>query len=132
MKAASVTMRLTFANRALPWRRAHAALADSCLLFFTALSLPAQDFGFDDDAGGGAFGGTGNSALAVSIGGDASVNDFTDGAEAVRLGNIFSGKLNVSAETSRASGVINLKLAPGTVYYDEKSPVSVDEIYIHA
>jgi hypothetical protein len=121
-----------------------AFIMGTLILAFAALSPPlsAQDgfveqsFGFGDDAEGGAFGGSGN--FAVSIGGEASasmtgfVDDFADGADAVRLGDIFSGKLNFSAETSSATGVINLKLAPGPVYYNEKSPVSVDEAYIRA
>jgi hypothetical protein len=60
------------------------------------------------------------------------VDNFSEGAEFMRLGDIFSSKLNFSAETPSASGVINLKLAPGPVYYDEKSPVYVDEAYIRA
>ncbi|MDR1126524.1 MAG: hypothetical protein LBL06_00185 [Treponema sp.] len=131
MKALSMTT--------LPWRRVHAPLAAFCLLFFVALSLPAQDFGFgfdDEDTGGmgGAFGST----LAVSIGGEVSasmtgfVEDFADGPEDVRLGDIFSGKLNFTAETAYAEGVVNLKLASGLVYYDEKSPVYVDEAYVRA
>jgi hypothetical protein len=80
---------------------------------------------------GGSFGG--GSVPAVSIGGEVSaamtgfIDDFSDGLEDVRLGNIFSGKLNFTAETAYAEGVVNLKLAPGLVYYDEKSPVYVDE-----
>jgi hypothetical protein len=126
-------------------------LAVFCLLFFIALSLPAQDgfaeqsgfatqsfgFGFDDDDTGG-MGGTFGPALAVSIGGEVSasitgfVEDFEDGADDVRFGDIFSGKLNFSAETAYAAGTINLKLVPALVYYDEKSPVYVDEAYITA
>jgi len=37
-------------------------------------------------------------------------NEFSDGAGAVHPGDIFSGKLNFSAENSRAKGVINLKI----------------------
>jgi hypothetical protein len=102
----------------------------------------AQDFSFDFDDGdadgmSGAFGG-GGSAPAVSISGEVSaamtgfVDDFSDGPEDTRLGNIFSGKLNFTAETAYAEGVVNLKLAPGLVYYDEKSPVYVDEAYVRA
>jgi hypothetical protein len=60
------------------------------------------------------------------------VDDFSDGTENTRLGDIFSGTLKFSAETSRAAGIINLKLAPGPVYYDEKSPVYVDEAYVRS
>ena len=142
MKASSMTMRFAFANRALLWRRVHAPLAVFCLLFFTALPLSAQDgfgFGFDDEAAdgsGGSFGAGG--ALAVSISGEASaamtgfIDDFSDGADHTRLGDIFSGKLKFSAETSAAAGVINLKLAPTPVYYGGTSPVYVDEAYVRA
>ncbi|MDR2803747.1 MAG: hypothetical protein LBB22_05610 [Treponema sp.] len=98
--------------------------------------LAAQDFGFDDeDAGesGGGFGqGGGGSPLAVSIGGEvqASVigffDDFAEGASHTRFGDIFSGKLNFKADTSLATGTINLKLRPS------ESPVVIDEAYIGA
>jgi hypothetical protein len=48
----------------------------------------------------------------------------------VKLGEIFSGRLNFSARASMAEGFINLKLAPGLLYYGGKSPVFVDEAYI--
>jgi hypothetical protein len=69
-------------------------------LLLPLISLSAQDgfgFGFDDDAAGGTLGGGGS--LAVSIGGEASasmtgfVDDFSDGADHTRLGDVFSGKL---------------------------------------
>jgi hypothetical protein len=60
------------------------------------------------------------------------VDDFTDGPDEVRLGDVFSGRLEFSAETDYAEGVVNLKLAPTPVYYGEKSPVYVDEAYIRA
>jgi hypothetical protein len=60
------------------------------------------------------------------------VDDLQDGAEVVRFGDTFSGKLNFTAETSVATGVINLKPAPGPVYYDEEAPVYVDEAYVRA
>jgi hypothetical protein len=110
------------------------------VLLLPLIPLAAQDFGFssDDDAGNGAFGGGGSSALAVSIGGEVSasmtgfVDDFSDGPGDTRLGDIFFGKLNFFAETSRVAGIINLKLSPGLVYYDKKSPVYVDEAYVRA
>jgi hypothetical protein len=138
MKASSMPMRFALANRALLRRCLHAPLAVCCLLLFTTLSLSAQDFGFgfdDEDAGGAssAFGGSGG--LAVSIGGEVSagvtgfVDDFSDGADAVRLGDIFSGKLNFTAENSYAKGVINLKFAaPGGTEYTDY----VDEAYVRA
>ncbi|MDR1219209.1 MAG: hypothetical protein LBK73_06310, partial [Treponema sp.] len=114
-------------------------LAVAFMLLNIAFEATAQEFGFgfdDEDAGGmgGAFG----SALAVSIGGEVSasmtgfVEDFADGPENVRLGDIFSGKLNFTAESAYAEGTINLKLAPALVYYNEESPVYVDEAYITA
>jgi hypothetical protein len=108
-------------------------------MFFIAWSLPAQEFGFgfdDEEAGGmgGAFGGDGGGRpLAVSIGGEVSasivgcVDDFADGADTVRLGDIFSGKLNFAAETSRADAVINLNLRPQV-----DSPIAIDEAYLRA
>jgi hypothetical protein len=108
--------------------------------FFSVLSLPAQDFwfGFDDKDGEGASGGTGGSAFPVSIGGEIAasltgfVNDFSDGAEQTRLGDVFRGKLNFTAESSNAKGVINLKLASGLIYYKGQSPIYVDEAYVSA
>jgi hypothetical protein len=108
-------------------------------LLFALSSLVAQDFGFGfDNEGAGDLSGGSGGALAVSIGGEISasmtghVDDFQDGAEAVRFGDIFSGKLNFTAETSIATGVINLKLSPGPVYYEERSPVYIGEAYIRA
>lgn len=109
----------------------------------TLIPLPAQDFGFgfdDEPEAEGGLGGIGGGApLAVSIGGEVSasmtgcfIEDFSDGAEDTRLGDIFSGKLNFSTESSRAKGVVNLKFAPGLVYYEENSPVYVDEAYLTA
>jgi hypothetical protein len=105
------------------------------ILTFAALSpLSAQDFGFsfDDESAGDVSGGSAG-ALAVSIGGEVSasvvgyVDDFQEGAEDVRLGDIFSGKLNFTAETSSADAVINLKLRPQV-----DSPVAIDEAYLTA
>jgi hypothetical protein len=60
------------------------------------------------------------------------VDDFADGVDTVKLGDIFGGKLNFAAETSRADAVINLEFAPGPVYYDKKSPVFIDEAYVRS
>jgi hypothetical protein len=90
--------------------------------------LSAQGFGFDDDSGSG----SGGNAVNVTVGGDVSasllgyINDFSEGADHTRLGDIFSGKLNFSAGISFADGVINLKLQPST------QPVSIDEAYVRA
>jgi hypothetical protein len=106
------------------------------LAILLALPLSAQDFGFGFDDETVTEAAAGGNALAVSIGGEVSasiggyVGDFADGADAVRLGDIFSGKLNFTAETSRADAAINLKLAPGLVYYDKSSPVFIDEAYV--
>jgi len=97
----------------------------------------AQDFGFgfadDDDTvnSGGA-----NKPLAVSIGGEVSasmtgyLHDFSEGMEHTALGDIFSGQLNFSAETTLAEAVINLKLTPS--FSPVFSPVSIDEAYARA
>ncbi|GAB6393077.1 MAG: hypothetical protein MdMp014T_2450 [Treponematales bacterium] len=105
--------------------------------FVVIISSPliAQDFGFGDESEAGAgFGASGGSALAVDISGEVSasmtgfVDDFDEGADAVRLGDLFSGKLNFSAENTRAKGVMNLKVDM------EKPPVSLrdvlDEAYL--
>jgi hypothetical protein len=91
-------------------------------------------FGFDDeDDGTDASGATGGMPLAVSIGGEVSasllgyIGDFADGADKVRPGDIFSGKLNFSAASSRADAVVNLKLRPPA-----DSPIAVDEAYVRA
>jgi hypothetical protein len=101
--------------------------------------LAAQEFGFGfgDEDPGSALGGSGGD-LAVSVGGEVGAallgftSDFEDGADHIRFGDIFSGKLNFAAENSSAAGVINLKLAPGPVYYNGESPVYIDEAYISA
>ena len=111
--------------------------------FLTALCLLiggnvcAQDFGFgfadDDDIVNSA--GV-NKPLAVSIGGEVSasmvgyLHDFSEGLEHTELGDIFSGKLNFSAGTSLAEGVINLNLNPS--FLPDSSPVSIDEAYVRA
>jgi len=100
------------------------------LLLLIAVSLPAQDFGFGfDDEETGNSGGTAGS-LNVSVSGEAAasivgyINDFSDGIDQVRLGDIFTGKLNFSAQTSLAEGVINLNLNPSS------SPIGIDEAYV--
>jgi hypothetical protein len=105
------------------------------LVFPLMLSpLAAQDFGFGfgDESAGDVSGGTAG-AFAVSIGGEVSASvvgyagDFQEGAGAVELGDLFSGKLNFAAETSRADAVINLKLRT-----QADSPVTLDEAYVRA
>jgi hypothetical protein len=84
------------------------------LAFFTAANVFTQDFGFGDEAEVSGAGGGG--APAVDISGEVKASmtgffdDFDEGADSVRLGDLFSGKLNFSAENTRAKGVINLKV----------------------
>jgi len=105
----------------------------SCIgltVLLTLSPLAAQEFGFGfgdyEDAG------LSNSAASAAIGGEASASllgygdDFSNGMDHTRLGNIFSGKLNFSARTSFADGAINLKLQPSA------QPVSIDEAYVRA
>ncbi|MDR2659580.1 MAG: hypothetical protein LBC27_06275 [Spirochaetaceae bacterium] len=104
-------------------------------LFLLPAALFAQDFGFGDDvslaAGVNEISG-GNSA--VSISGEVSASllgygeDFHEGADYTRLGNIFSGKLNFAAGNSFGDAVINLKLS--TYDFPEKLPISFDEAYL--
>jgi hypothetical protein len=98
------------------------------LAVLLALSpLSAQGFGFDNDGGDGDFGGN---AVNVTVSGEVSatllgfIDDFSEGADHIKLGDIFSGKLNFSAGTSFADGVISLNIQP------EEQPVSIDEAYI--
>jgi hypothetical protein len=103
------------------------------LTFLIALSpLSAQEFGFgNDDNGGGSFGGN-TAGITAKVGGEVSatllgyIDDFSDGTDHIYLGDIFSGKLNFSAGTAFADGVINLKIQP------TEQPVSVDEAYVRA
>jgi len=100
------------------------------LLLFITASLSAQDFGFgfgDEDGGAGA-----GSGFSVSVSGEVSAgmlgyfDDFSEGAEHISLGDIFSGRLGFSAKTAVAEGVINLNLDTSP------SPVSIDEAYLRA
>jgi hypothetical protein len=104
--------------------------------------LSAQDFGFgfsgggEEDATSSFYGG--GAAISAAVHGEISASaagytgDFSHGLKHIKAGEIFSGKLNFSAESSRAEGLIKLKFAPGPVYYDEKSPVYIDEAYLRA
>jgi len=99
----------------------------SVFLLLAAVTLSAQDFGFgfDDEE-------TSGSAFNISIGGEVSasmagyLDDFSEGAEYTALGDIFTGKLNFSAKTSIAEGIINLKLQT------KDFPVNIDEAYLRA
>ncbi|MCL2244670.1 MAG: hypothetical protein FWC03_09430 [Treponema sp.] len=116
------------------------------LVVFVSSGIWPQEFGFgfgfgDDENGqaGDAVGGAGSSALSgvnkavsVSASGEVSASlvgyfeDFSDGADSVQFGNIFSGKLNFNAQTAYAEGVINLKLTT------TEKPVIIDEAYLKA
>jgi len=104
-------------------------------IFIYITQIHAQEFGFgsfDDEQSG--FSASSSSSLAVSISGEVSsaiigyIEDMKDGAENIDTQEMFmlSGKLNFSAQSSIANGVINLKLAPALI------PVSIDEAYISA
>ena len=100
------------------------------LAFLFALApLSAQDFGFGNDGGDNASGGK---SVNVTVGGEVSasllgyIDDFSKGRDHIDFGEIFSGKLNFSAETPFADGVINLKIQT------TEQPVSVDEAYVRA
>ena len=100
-------------------------------VFLIGGNIWAQDFGFGfGDEEETSFN-TGN-ALSVSISGEASasiigyISDFSDGPDHVRLGDIFSGKLNFAAGVSVADAFINLNIAP------TESPISIDEAFVRA
>jgi len=97
------------------------------IVFFLLIGVNifAQGFGFGDEDGGA------GSGFSVSVNGEVSAkllgyfDEFYEGAEFVRFGDIFSGSLGFSAQTSVAEGVINLNL-------DTTTPVSIDEAYLRA
>jgi len=109
-------------------------MRDKLKIFFVFLfvvicgNIYAQDFGFgdvDDE-------GSSDKSFSVSIGGEVSatllgyIDDLSEGASNADLGDIFSGKLNFSAGTSFADGVINLKIQA------TDQPIIVDEAYVRA
>ncbi|MDR1466618.1 MAG: hypothetical protein LBI40_03255 [Treponema sp.] len=49
------------------------------------------------------------------------IDEFGEGADSVRLGDIFSGKLDFRAEPSPALGVVKLNITPST------SPITIDK-----
>jgi hypothetical protein len=113
----------------------------SCIVLAVLLALyplAAQEFGFgfdDEDYGDNSFS---RNPIAVAIGGEVSASllgytdDFSNGMDHTRLGDVFSGKLNFSAGTSFADGVINLKLRPAALLPPLTQPVSIDEAYVRA
>ncbi|MDR0376660.1 MAG: hypothetical protein LBH70_02595, partial [Spirochaetaceae bacterium] len=119
------------------------------IILSTALFSPlpgplfAQDFGFgggedpavsgEDPGGWTGSGGAPSAAIngeisAVMIG---YINDFSEGTNHVRLGDIFSGKLNLSASASFAEGVVKLRVNPSS-RLPEAGPILFDEAYLRA
>jgi hypothetical protein len=98
-----------------------------CLLPAAAL-LTAQDFGFEDTESEGSDSYSPYPLVFIQgeVGAEITgfIDDFRNGAGSLRLGDIFSGKFNFTAENSFAAGVINLNLTPA------KSPVTMDEAYL--
>lgn len=112
-----------------------------CLSALVLFSVPAEEsFGFDDDHATDASPGAtidGAAIAGVSIGGEvsASATAFAENLESTgslgetSLGDIFSGKLNVSAKGSNADAVVDFVVAPAL---PGVSPVSLDEAYARA
>jgi hypothetical protein len=106
------------------------------LLPAAAPPLTAQDFGFGFDDAGAEDEASGSSPFpTVSVGGEVDavlrgfIGDFPKGADSVRLGDVFSGRLTISADSSLASGVIKLKLRPPLPSAGAVTPVTIDEAY---
>jgi hypothetical protein len=105
------------------------------VVVFFAASLYAQDdsfgFGFDDD-GSGASGGA--LPFSVNIAGEARIkisgftDDFDD-AKNIKLGNMFSGKLNFEAASQAADAVLNLNIEPEFKNNTWNNPFSIDEAF---
>ncbi|MDR0409134.1 MAG: hypothetical protein LBH18_01865 [Spirochaetaceae bacterium] len=105
------------------------------LMLTAAFSAPlfSQDFGFGAEESSGAF----ESMMpAATVGGEVSAmflgyfDDFSNGASHVRLGDVFSGKLNFTAGNSFADAVINLKLS--TDRDKDPLPLNFEEAYLRA
>jgi len=95
-----------------------------CVLFFAALVLHGQeDFGFGNEETESSVN-IDSGAVSVKIGGEVSaeLKAFPDESSDMQMGDIFSGKVNLSASASAAEGVINLKLKP--VFDGTSSPVA--------
>jgi hypothetical protein len=118
-------------------------------MFFIALSLPAQDFGFgfgDEAEAGEASGSAVFPPLAVKVGGEVSAEllayiddiDTADDAQAASLGDVFSGGLNFSASGANADAVIKVNLSSAVFadmagYTDPRyTPAIIDEAYLRA
>jgi hypothetical protein len=110
------------------------AWAVSLCVLPAAAPLAAQNFGFGDT--GAEAEDSGSPMIpTILVGGEAGavlrgfVNDFSKGADSVRLGDVFSGSLKISAETFFASGLVNLKLRPPLPSAAPVTPVTLDEAY---
>jgi hypothetical protein len=107
-------------------------------IVFFAVNLYAQDdsfgFGFDDDESVTSSSASFSLPFSVNISGEARltvtgyVDDF-DKAKKVRLGNIFSGKLNFEATSDLADAIINVNVDPEFERAYWKNPFSIDEAY---
>jgi hypothetical protein len=109
----------------------------SALVFFSA-QLYAQDdnfgFGFDDDGSGAPSGAGAALPFSVNISGEARIKitaftDDFDKTEKVKLGSLFSGKLNFEAASDPADAVVNLKINPDFDGSAWKNPFSIDEAF---
>jgi hypothetical protein len=113
-------------------RRFLSALIGFSLILVMPLSAQDFGFGFDGDEDPSALSDGGGSGLSVAVNGEVSasmtglIDDFSEGAGHVKLGDIFSGRLNFFAAVSAAEGVIKLKLKPA------ENPASLDEAYVRA
>ena len=112
------------------------------VIFFICGSIWSQEFGFgfwfdDEDtekpgAAGDSFLTFTNNKISASVNGQVSASlvgyfdDFYEGADHIQFGDIFSGKLNFSAKTSFAEGIINLNITT------TEMPVNIDEAYLRA
>ena len=112
------------------------------LIVSFAGSLWSQDFGFgfgfgddeESESGGQSYAASTGRALSFSVGGEISagiigyLHDFSGGPANINTLEMFmlSGKLNFSAKTSFAEGLISLNVVPALI------PVSIDEAYIRA
>ncbi|MDR1353506.1 MAG: hypothetical protein LBK05_09515 [Treponema sp.] len=115
-------------------------LALVCSLLPAATLLGAQDFGFGDEEPGTPDSYSPYPLILLQGEAGAVLNGFIDdfgNADSLRLGNIFSGRLNFSAENAHALGIINLKISPGTpaavsAMAPAATPVAIDEAYVRA
>jgi hypothetical protein len=106
-----------------------------CLFFLPLLSLNAEeDFGFgfagEEEGTLSSFGPSLRVSGEVRAELMTYVDDFDSHWKDMKLGDIFSGKLNFSASGSSADGVINLNLSPR--FEEGASPLEIDEAYVRA